>query len=1080
MFDMSDLIGQTLGNYRIETLLGAGGMGQVFRARHIHLDRPAALKVMHENLARDAGFQTRFRQEARAIAALRHPHIVEVYDFGEEQGRCYLVLELLDSGSLTKLLRDPSLTSGGSSLPLGIDLMRQAAEALAYAHAQGIVHRDIKPDNLLLAPDTFSDVANVLKIGDFGLARLAEGNMMTATGMTMGTPAYMSPEQCQGMDLDGRSDIYALGVVLYEITTGRLPFSARTLTEAVYKHVHAAPTPPRDVRPDLPIVVEEIILRCLEKRAENRFASAADLAHALRNVLGRSIAALSMLPHATSEETTAPGLSRTRSSPNVDTLSGPSTTPRVRVLDADGRTLQVAELRGARLSIGRVAANDVVLDSASVSRYHLRLDWDGSEVRVTDLGSSNGALLGEERLSPQIAQVWGWRQVLRVGPFWLRLEPPTTTPAGGALLMESVGPFQRVQTPAFGFHTAERISVSVEQDALALTPGQPTQIAVTLANLGATVDHLTVAAEGVPEEWLTGPAPAAQLNPGDQATVMLHIAVPRAPSSRADDYPVTIRARSRENPGESASTLMHWSVQPYTSATLNITPARARGQTRASFRVTLRNDGNSTARYRLTGVDAEQTLSYTFAPDQVTVEPGQTVNVRLTVQPSGRLTGRDEMHTFQVQAQSSPTDALLVAPAQYIQQPILPPWALPSSAALLALMLLCVFGLLSRTVAGQLPGYAVFAVVDVTPTGSAQSTAVAQDDSTPSTGPNETTMTPEMATEAAAETVTSTTSPDGESATSTVENSDPTATAETSATGGGAGRVGDGTAGTGGGIGSAGGGISGGTNAVGGATNGAATSGTPTASATVQAGGASPTPGSSPTVQAQPTAQTQPTANTNPTATTTPASLEPTPTTGATATNTAQPPTATNTAQPPTATNTAQPPTATNTAQPPTLTPTLTPTPPPTVTPTPTVTPEPAQPPQVTMSFDPLEDFLGEDLIAASVVSIMISNPNQSTALTDVSFSQPLPRGLEVAIAQLGQYSNTCGGALQPVPGPDDRIPGPETVISLRGASLEPSASCRVSVRVRTALSGTYTYTVVVESSAGRSQPATASFNVLP
>ncbi len=210
---MSDLIGQTIGNYRVESLLGKGGMSQVFAGVHLHLNRRVAIKVMYPHIAADASFQQRFLQEAQAIAALAHPNIIEVYDFGEQAGQFYLVLELIISGSLRDLLQQARSTAA-VPLDLALDLARQAADALAYAHQQGMVHRDVKPDNMMLkqASGAAQAARPTLKLTDFGLARLREGTTITATGMTMGTPAYMAPEQCQGGDLDGRCDIYALGV----------------------------------------------------------------------------------------------------------------------------------------------------------------------------------------------------------------------------------------------------------------------------------------------------------------------------------------------------------------------------------------------------------------------------------------------------------------------------------------------------------------------------------------------------------------------------------------------------------------------------------------------------------------------------------------------------------------------------------------------------------------------------------------------------------------------------------------------------------------------------------------------------
>jgi serine/threonine protein kinase len=297
---MTNIIGETIGSYRIDALIGAGGMGVVYSGTHLHLGRPAAIKVMHPHLAFDPGFTARFRQEARAAANLVHPGIVQIYDFGQQDDRLYLVMELLLDGSVRTLLRSHSGAGIAIPLELGLDLVSQAAEALGYAHHTGMVHRDIKPDNLLLragnaaATTTYQPTYQV-KICDFGLARMAEGNVTTASGMLLGSPAYMSPEQCQGHELDGRSDLYSLGIVLYQIVTGRLPFEVKTPTDAAYRHIFAEPPRPREVMPSVPAQVESIIMRCLAKRPDERIGTMNELAGVLREV-ARGFASMPTIP----------------------------------------------------------------------------------------------------------------------------------------------------------------------------------------------------------------------------------------------------------------------------------------------------------------------------------------------------------------------------------------------------------------------------------------------------------------------------------------------------------------------------------------------------------------------------------------------------------------------------------------------------------------------------------------------------------------------------------------------------------------------------------------------------------------
>lgn len=276
-------VGRVLGGrYQLDSCIGSGGMGEIYRARRLHIGDTVAVKVLRPDVIENEKTRQRFYREARAAAMLHHPNAVVIHDFGEDtDGTAYIVMELLVGRSLRQLLID----EGTISATRAYDVIRQACAALDAGHRNGIVHRDIKPDNIYLL-DSHDD-ADHIKILDFGIAKLhdkaldtmsIEEQRLTNVGTVIGTPHYMSPEQCQGEEADARSDIYGLGVVLYELLTGVVPFVAKTPTGVAIKHVTEKPRPLRELNPAVTPAIENAVLRALEKEPGARPQTALELA----------------------------------------------------------------------------------------------------------------------------------------------------------------------------------------------------------------------------------------------------------------------------------------------------------------------------------------------------------------------------------------------------------------------------------------------------------------------------------------------------------------------------------------------------------------------------------------------------------------------------------------------------------------------------------------------------------------------------------------------------------------------------------------------------------------------------------
>jgi eukaryotic-like serine/threonine-protein kinase len=469
--DLNSLVGKSLGQFRIVERIGSGGMATVFKAYQPTLDRYVAVKVLPAYHARDPIFVKRFKQEARSVAKLAHPNIVQIHDFGEQDNITYIVMEYVEGGTLKDRLKQRALT-----VPEAVDFVIQAAEGLGCAHGHGIIHRDVKPANMLLRLDGH------LLLSDFGIAKILEGTTnLTRVGTGIGTPQYMSPEQGTGQPVDRRSDIYSLGIVLYHALTGRVPFTADSPLSITVKHLND-PLPVENLRiVGVPQPVEQVLVKMTAKAPVDRYQTTDAVIEALTRALTASQLTLprwrsgvqpvgspasmmdqqaafsgpssnvlgawdgvsqplapsfqSLVPNARPSIVTVPcfrcgaanqsdrlfctscGYELSDKWAAADRYIGPNGRPILAKL-----SLQNGQMAGRSYlfhqvvtTIGRTNGNDLIISGRTVSRRHAQLWFEGGRWYLADMQSANGTLINTMRLQPNQAAALNDGDVINFG-----------------------------------------------------------------------------------------------------------------------------------------------------------------------------------------------------------------------------------------------------------------------------------------------------------------------------------------------------------------------------------------------------------------------------------------------------------------------------------------------------------------------------------------------------------------------------------------------------------------------------------------------------------------------------------------
>ncbi len=672
---MADLVGKLLDHFQIETLLGEGGMGAVYKARDLRLQRDVAIKVLHHHIAQQADFKKRFLQEARSAARLDHPGIVKVYYFGQEEDNLlYIVMQFISGANLRQMLEDLKAQEAWVPLDEGVQLVRQVSLALDYAHKRGVLHRDIKPNNIMIEPEPSDGLPYRPIITDLGLAKLAESTVVTREGSSMGTPAYMSPEQAMGEPTDARSDVYSLGVLLYELAVGHVPFPAKTITQAIRYHTKEPPPAPRTIRPDLPAAMERIILRALEKDPSDRYPDAETFAAALETPTSSPVAPTVTPTAQMNAVSLITQYQQSLSQPRGPSILKEFDTPfnltqdSIQVL-VDGKVVDTVTLTGRVLTLGRGQDNDLVLDNPQASRHHARIESDGDQYRVLDLDSRNGTYLGDTELLPGVPEIWRSDQALHIGNMWLRLVR-TQQPGGGISRADGTV----VDARAITFSAGKGwVGAYLEKKAFTVKPGQREVVTVDVLNQGPLVDHFTVSIEGIPAAWLpqTG---AVRLMPGEHETVTLTIQPPRTPESRAGAYALKVHVASRSDPHQIATIDTSLRIGTYTEFASELHPQRIRAG--KDGRITIQNRGNAQATFDVRWQDRSAALTFEPEPPQLQVAAGQQAEMTFRAgTKQGRWIGKEEIYPFAAEVRS-PDGNTQMHQGEVVSRGWIPAWLL--------------------------------------------------------------------------------------------------------------------------------------------------------------------------------------------------------------------------------------------------------------------------------------------------------------------------------------------------------------------------------------------------------------------
>lgn len=699
---MDEFIGRKIEQFLIETYVGQGKTGLVYQACDLNLGRAIAIKMVRPEITAVPAMQKQLSQATRAISSLSHPSIVTLYSTGFQHGRVYIVTDYVNGMSLGNALS--RLKKHRQSMPLNeaVYIAAQLADALSTAHQAGRRHLNLKPENIILKRRQRArpgDSAIRPMLTDFGLALIPETGLTTAVADLQSNLPYFAPEQCRPDHVDGRADIYSLGMILYQLLAGHAPFTPQTAVEAQQCHLQALVPPLEAIRPDISPALCHIVHTAVAKEPNERYQLAEQMADDLRQLLQPK-------PQSKAKPT---AVARTVTAPTATANHAPSTDEMltdVHVMDIPERATRLLIVRqGAqprqvrlnkpRILIGRAKDSDIVLNQRHVSRRHALLEWVNGRWRLLDLGSSGGVFIDGRRLSAHLPETWAVGQLLQIGNYFLHWAAPDL-PLPNGRRQEEPPTEQWLFSPTASQQPSShgRFALSLDPGLVSLPPGQQLPLQIGLFNQSGRPLAVKLAVRGLPGVTYKLLQDSLALMPGGQATVLLLLQCPLVTTQpmEAGDHPFEVVAQTDGPEPETAVVAGVLSIEPVERFSFAAAGSINELSDGAKLAFVLRNQGNVPLTYEVAAQDEGDWLEFALQPTSGLLRPGQRAIVTGQLLLGKRpWLGQTRLHPFLIEGRAAENLVKQAAGTARLR-----PWL--STRLLLVLLLICLLVWLATAV----------------------------------------------------------------------------------------------------------------------------------------------------------------------------------------------------------------------------------------------------------------------------------------------------------------------------------------------------------------------------------------------